>query len=87
MTTITIINDCNLPQTEFSTISELRNVLNFLTLNFEEVPKNEVSDRLTKKYEETKNHSLSDFNYLTDESQGATNCKMIVQSKRFTIFE
>ncbi len=68
MTTITILNDCNLPQTEFSTISELRNVLNFLTLNFDEIPDNDVFDRLKKKYEETKHLPLSDFNYLTDES-------------------
>lgn len=68
MTTITIQDDVQLPQTKFKTLSELRNTLNFLALNFEKISKKDLDTELMKKHQETKNVSLSKFNYLTDES-------------------
>ncbi len=68
MTTITIKDDVQLPQTEFKTLNELRNILNFLALNFEKIPKKNLDTELIKKHQETKNVPLSEFNYLTDES-------------------
>jgi len=68
MTIITIQDDVQLPQTEFKTLNELRDILNFLALNFEKISEKNLDAELLKKHQETKNIPLSKFNYLTDES-------------------
>ncbi len=64
MTTITIQDDITLPQTTFKNLEELRNILNFISLQV-----TETNDSQSKaEYQKTKDVPLEKFNYLTDES-------------------
>ena len=62
MTTITIKEGKSLPQKEFKNWEELRIMLNFIALEFQET---EESSAMPK---EIKDKPLTDFTYLTDES-------------------
>ena len=62
MTTITIKNGQPLPQKTFSNWEELRNVLNFMALQFNQTKESSAIP------ETIKDKPLSSFNYLTDES-------------------
>jgi len=62
MTTITIKNGQPLPQKTFSNWEELRNVLNFMALQFKQTNESSTIP------ETIKDKPLSAFNYLTDKS-------------------
>lgn len=62
MTTITIKNGQPLSQKTFSNWEELRNVLNFMALQFKQTKESSAIP------ETIKDKPLSSFNYLTDES-------------------
>ncbi|AOR29453.1 hypothetical protein FORMB_24350 [Formosa sp. Hel1_33_131] len=62
MTTITIENGKDLPQKTFSNWEELRNILNFMALQFKQTKESSTIP------ENLKEKPLSAFNYLTDES-------------------
>ena len=64
MTTITIQDDIALPQTTFKNLEELRNILNFISLQVTETNDSQSQ----KEYQKTKDIPLKEFNYLTDES-------------------
>ena len=62
MTTITIKEGDPLPQKEFKNWDELRELLNFIAVEFKETQESAPMPQ------ELKNNPLADFNYLRDES-------------------
>ena len=62
MTTITIKNGDLLPQQTFDNWEELRNVLNFMSLQLQQTEENSLPS------EKINNKPLTSFNYLTDEN-------------------
>ena len=62
MTTITIKEGNPLPQKEFKNWEELRELLNFIAIQFKETQESAPMPQ------ELKDKPLADFNYLTDES-------------------
>ena len=62
MTTITIKEGDPLPQKEFKNWDELRELLNFIAVEFKETQESAPMPQ------ELKNKPLADFNYLRDES-------------------
>ena len=62
MTTITIKEGNPLPQKEFKNWDELRELLNFIAVEFKETQESAPMPQ------ELKNKPLADFNYLRDES-------------------
>ncbi len=62
MTTITIKEGESLPQKEFKNWEELRSMLNFMALQFQETKESSAMPQ------EIKDKPLTDFTYLTDES-------------------
>lgn len=66
MTTI-IVKDCHVEiPSVFQTLEDLRNVLNFMSLEVRELAPSEITTEQKNLLETTKNRPITDFNYLSD---------------------